>query len=203
MARTVPPGSCASPPPTRPSKRAATAALPPAAASAASSAERSRSPTQIEPSLRDRAGDGLPVHGAVGRGLGRRGAVAPQHPPRQIGQQQLTPGALVDQRLEDHVAQLVDVARPRVRAQRRQRGGRRALHLVPRGRLGLLPVEALREVRDQRGQIGDALAQRRHPDRDDREALVQIGTEEAGRAQRAQIAVGGGEDAEVDDVRRV
>ena len=192
MARTVPPGSCASPRPTRPSRRAAPAALPPAAASAASSAARSRSPTARRRSKR---------RSAIARATacafdaprrprrcraGPRGAaaLAAQHAAREVRQQQLAPRPLVHQRLEDHVAQLADVAGPRIRAQRRQRGRRRALDLVTRRRLRLLAVEPPREVADQRGQIGDALAQRRHPDRHDRQPLVEIGAERARRAQR-------------------
>ncbi len=215
MARTVPPGSCASPRPTRPSNRAAPAALPPAAASAAASAARSSVPTASRRSKRRSAiARATAVHGAVG-GAAHRGVptdarrhatrdpVAPQDAPREIGQQQLAAGALVHQRLEDHVAQLADVARPRVRAQRRQRGRRRALDLVPRRRVRLLAVESLRKVGHQRRQVCDPLAQRRHPDRHDRQALVKVGAEAAVGAERTEIAVGGGQDPEVDDVRRV
>ncbi len=67
----------------------------------------------------------------------------------------------------------------------------------------LLAVEPPREVGDQRGEIRDAFAQRRHPDRHDRQSFIEIGAERAGRAQRHQIAVGGGEDPEVDHLRLV
>ena len=64
--------------------------------------------------------------------------------------------------------------------------------------VALLAVEARDQVRGELGEIVGAVAQRRQLDADDREALVEVGAELAARDELAEIAVGRGDDAEVD-----
>ena len=57
------------------------------------------------------------------------------------------------------------------------------------------------EMRDQRPDVGAALAQRRHVDVDDAQPIQQIFAELAGRDALGQVAVGRGDHADVDPSR--
>src|SRR5258706_5349594 len=86
----------------------------------------------------------------------------------------------------DHVAQLAHVAGPVVRQEVGERLDRDGL-----GPLAVLRREERDEVGDQQREVFPALPQRRHLDRDDVQAVVEILAERAGRDALGQVLVGG------------
>ena len=98
-----------------------------------------------------------------------------------------------DDQALDHVLELADVARPRIVAERLEGVGLDALDQVAVG-----GGEARQEVLDQAGDVFLALAQRRHPEVDDVQAVVEVLAELALGDEVLQVAVGGGDDADVD-----
>src|SRR5688500_8503810 len=58
-------------------------------------------------------------------------------------------------------------------------------------------AEIVEQPLDQEWQVPDTLAQRRQPDRQHREAIVEVGAEAPGVDLRAQVAAGGGDHAHV------
>ena len=90
------------------------------------------------------------------------------------------------QRLLEHALQLADVARPGVAAQQVHRLGGDLADLPAQ-----LPVEAPHVVADQHGQVVAALAQGRQVDREDAQAIVEVGAELPLRRRRLQVAVRG------------
>src|SRR5579864_752527 len=119
--------------------------------------------------------------GCVGERLGKR----------VLGDVQALAGAEDDGAL-DHIAQFADVARPGVLDQRFHGFRGNSIDLLPHPRR-----EILHEIADQHGDILAALAQRRDDEREDVEAVIQIHAELLIAGQRAQIAMGGGHQAEV------
>ena len=96
-----------------------------------------------------------------------------------------------DHRLDD-VAELANVAGPAVRAERGHRVGRD--ELVDRAVVALLAEEVLDQERDVLG----ALAERRHREHHDRDAVVEVEAEAPVVDLGAQIAVRRGDEAHVD-----
>ncbi|MNZ11188.1 hypothetical protein D3C78_280510 [compost metagenome] len=90
------------------------------------------------------------------------------------------------------VGQLAHVARPVVVAQRHDRGG------VEADGTALLVLHARDELVDQQRDVFHPLAQRRHLDGEDVEAVVEILAEAAGLDHLFEVLVGGGDDAHVD-----
>ena len=99
-----------------------------------------------------------------------------------------------DDQALDHVLELAHIARPRVLGQRLHRLGR---HAVMRERLRART--ACRNWLHEQRNVFAALAQRRHDDVDDVEAVEQILAERALRDHVAQVAVRRGDHAHVDD----
>jgi hypothetical protein len=64
-----------------------------------------------------------------------------------------------------------------------------------RARAAGLGREAVEEVVDEGGDVAAPVSQRRHPDLDDVEPIVEVLAEAAGLHLRLQVAVGGGDDA--------
>jgi hypothetical protein len=97
------------------------------------------------------------------------------------------------QRALDHVAQLANVARPAVGLQAGQRG---------RGDARRRPARARRcrsgQLLGQPDDAGRALAQGRDGERDDREPVIEVEPEGAARDVGAEVAVGGGQEADID-----
>src|SRR4029077_14064342 len=96
----------------------------------------------------------------------------------------------------DDVAQLADVAGPRVARERLERLRRKSTRLP-----AVLIRDDLREVLGEQRHVLEALAQRRHGDREDEDAVIQILPERALLDERFEIAVRRDEDARVDDDR--
>jgi hypothetical protein len=101
-----------------------------------------------------------------------------------------------DQALDD-VFQLADVARPRVVAQQLGRVGGNLPH-----RRAVVLHEPLEEGVDQERDVLAALAQRRHRQVDDVQAIEQILAERAFGNHVAKVPVGGGDDADIDASHR-
>src|SRR6185295_6345780 len=94
----------------------------------------------------------------------------------------------------DGVAELADVARPRLGGEASESDG---------GELGgnggtLAVAEALEEVGDEEGDVVDALAKGRDAEADDGEAVEEVGAKAALVDLACQVAVGGGDDAGVE-----
>src|SRR6266478_7919751 len=106
-------------------------------------------------------------------------------PARELVQGDLErPTRREDHRALDQVRELAHVAGPRIRAQRVQRLGRNDLDVpVHRAR------EPVNEVPDERGNVLGALAQRRHVDGEDVEAVIEVVAETLLVDHRAEIAV--------------
>ena len=94
---------------------------------------------------------------------------------------------------EQRVFELADVARPvegREHAQRLRRDQADAL--------ALFGGKARQEMPGQRRDVGGAVAQRRHRDREDVQAIEQVFAKAPGFDVGDQVAIGGGDDADVD-----
>jgi hypothetical protein len=100
--------------------------------------------------------------------------------------------AAKQQRTLDDVLELADIARPVVIAQRLERGVR-----DPRHRAAAAGVTHDHRG-GERGDVALALDQRLGHQREDRQAVVKIGAEAAGGDFGLEIAVGAGDDADVD-----
>ncbi len=98
--------------------------------------------------------------------------------------------------LLDRVAQLADVARPGVGAEHVDRFGGEPLHRFP-----VPDAELLQEEIAQGGDVAVPLGQRRHVDVDDIQPVEQILAELSLADHLVQIAIGGGNQADVDGNR--
>ena len=139
--------------------------------------------------------------GCCARGSGRPVARAPAEPALCLGPERAGQLALRQQRAFreharalDDVLQLADVAVPaRARSSTRSARRRQALNRLAHPRRALAH-ERGRQIRN----VLAAIAQRRQDHLDDVEAVEQIAAEPAGGDLRAQIAIGGGDDGDVD-----
>ena len=93
----------------------------------------------------------------------------------------------------DEVAELADVARPVVLAQRVER----VLSHLNVG-ASVLCAELLEELLDQRGDVLLAVAQRRNEEGDDVEPVEEVFAEVAAGDLLFEVLVGGGDDAHID-----
>src|SRR5262249_33715158 len=98
----------------------------------------------------------------------------------------------------DLVLQLADVAGPGVAREAIERFGGEAARLP-----ALLALEAGKEARREQGHVGGTLAQRRDPDREDAEPVVEVATEASGLDLGGERTVRGGDDAGAYPVRSV
>src|SRR5215468_46915 len=115
---------------------------------------------------------------------------------RQVLGEDLRADTEEDRALDD-VLQLADVPRPGVALEERHRLGRQA-------RCGLPPVlrgGALEEELRQRADLRRALAERRHDDADAVQPEVEVAPEGAAPDLGVEVAVGGGDEADVDRPR--
>ena len=131
--------------------------------------------------------DVLPLHVHERDALGVRG----HRRLRQLDRQDWS--RRYDDRALDDVAQLTDVAGPRVALE--------GQHVVFRDRLDLLAerfAELVDEAPDKERQVVSALAQRRDPNRKHVQPVVEILAERALRDALLEIAVGGGDDRRLD-----
>ena len=95
----------------------------------------------------------------------------------------------------DHVLELAHIAGPAMRLKLRQRVGGEARET----RAAELARHAAGEMLGEQRDVLDALAQRRNGDDVESEAVEEIAAEAAGRGQRRQVDIGGGDDADIDD----
>ena len=102
-----------------------------------------------------------------------------------------------DGALED-VLQLADVARPGIG----DRAGACVSGLIPSNRLPILRGELVEEELRQQRDVLRPLAERRELDREDAEAVVQVLAERLLADGLEQVAIGGGDDPDVDLHRR-
>jgi enoyl-CoA hydratase/carnithine racemase len=96
-------------------------------------------------------------------------------------------------RTEDRVFKLADIPGPSIGRKQAHRFGRNRAHL-----LAFLRRKTGDEAAHEIGQILHAVAQRRYRDGEDMQAVEQILAELAGADQLKQVAVGGGDQPEVD-----
>ena len=92
----------------------------------------------------------------------------------------------------DEVLELADVAGPAPRRERLERRGLERLRAPP-----ALPGDRLGEVRDEERDVLGPLRERRHDERDDGEAEVEVLAERAGADHRGEVAVRGRDDPHV------
>src|SRR5580658_3926027 len=123
---------------------------------------------------------------------GLRGRQRPAHLGGQILRAELLTIAEEDGALDD-VLELADVARPGV-----GREDVEGLRLDTRHVLLEALVELAEKVLDEQRNVPGSLAQRRQPDGDDVEAIVEVLTEDARADEFLQVAVGCGHEAHVD-----
>ena len=93
----------------------------------------------------------------------------------------------------DQVPEFTDVPRPVVVEQDLERFGSESAELPI-----VLPAELRDEAADEDGYIAAALAERRHVDVEDVEAVVQVAAELPGLDGLPEVAVGGGDHAHAD-----
>ena len=93
----------------------------------------------------------------------------------------------------DHVAELSDVARPRVGDQ-----GVHDLTRDPRDATAELGPELVREMTDEKRNVAGPFPQRRQLDGEDVEAVVEVGPKVSLLHRSGEIAVGRGDDPDVD-----
>ena len=98
----------------------------------------------------------------------------------------------------DHVLELADVARPRILGEHLHRFGRHRVHDV-----AVVLGETCEEIANELGNVFAALAQRRHGQVNDVQAVEEILAERALAHHVAQVAVRRGDDADVDAPARV
>src|SRR6266566_842822 len=147
----------------------------------------------------ERGGGALPVpamlveHAHDARALvdhqAGRGRLAPRE---QLGQLHALRAGKDEERLE-HVLELAHVAGPGVLEERAERAGRRERE----GR-ALRAVEARDEVLDERREVVAPLSKRRERDREHAQPIVQIAAELARLDHAPEVAVRGGDDADVE-----
>src|SRR5439155_910997 len=147
----------------------------------------------------ERGGGPLPIpavlveHAQDARALVDHQAGRGRLPPReQLGQLHALDAGEDEERLE-HVLELAHVAGPGVLEERPQRAGGRE-----REGGAMRAVEARDEVLDERRQVFAPLPERRERDREHAQAIVEVAAKLPRLDHAPEVAVGGGDDAEVD-----
>ena len=118
----------------------------------------------------------------------RADASAPKQQGADLVGSHVAPGE-EDRGALDEIAQLADIAGPAMLGQAGMAG---------RGQARRLALRAGEEMRDEQGNVAGPLGQRRQVDREDAEAIEEVFAEAALVDRRIDVAMGGGDDADVD-----